>query len=259
MDEDAFDQLSFLMSSKNRVAVLEELADTPGDRSELERRCGISRSTAHRALADMTERGWIGEDDGEYRPTSLGEALINQYSEFEESLESVLSKRAFFEYFETDIEIPSDVLADFEMTKPVTGDPHATMEVFREEARGDVDWFAGILPIMSPGYIEIAENMLEAGTQMELIVAKSATDAMRSNYGADLQKAMSADNFSLYIYPGDLQMALAMFDHDHAMVAAVDETDQLQGGLDGGSETVTNWATKMFESIRAQSAPLMEA
>lgn len=258
MVEDPSEHIAFLTSSQNRITILQQLADSPGRQSELVRRCDISKATVHRAIDDMENRGWVTEKDGEYQLTALGTALITHYDEFEESFASVLRKRAFFEHFDTDVEIPTDVVTDFELTTPVSGDPHATMEVFRNEARsGDIDWFAGILPIMSPGYIEIAENMFDAGAQMELIVAQGAVDAMQSNYGDDLERALGADNFSLYIYPGQLQMALATFDHDRAMIASVDENDQLHAGLDGGSDTVLDWTTKMFESIRAQSQPLM--
>jgi predicted transcriptional regulator len=258
MAEDHFDQIAYLVSSSNRVTLLRTIADEPRRQAELSDQCDISRTTVHRAIENMAERGWITRDDGKYHLTFIGQALIDQYNEFETAFKAVNEKRPFFESFKGDIEIPASLLSQFELTETTPEDPHANMTVFSDAATHEIDHFCGVLPIASPAYNQIAREMFENGTEMELIIDQGALTANQSNYQDKLFEAMNADRFHLYVHPETLNLALATFDHETAMIAAMDEDKRVYAGLDGTTEEIVSWANSLFAKFREESQPLAE-
>ncbi|MFC4989357.1 helix-turn-helix transcriptional regulator [Saliphagus infecundisoli] len=258
MSTNTADHIEFLTSSENRIDLLRELAQQSGRKSELTRRCEASRATVHRAIEEMEDRGWVTDDNGEYRLTPIGTTLIEHYDEFEEAFSTILSKRSFFEYFESDIEMPKEVAEKFKLTTASPGDPHATMRVFRDATDSEVGRFAGVVPVLSPGYNQIAKEMFDSGTEMELVVGQDTLGAMQSGYQEGTEAALNSDNFTLYVYPEDLRISVALFDRSAAMIAAFDDEGQLQSGLDGSDEEAIEWTEQVFESIREQSLPITQ-
>lgn len=56
-----FTQIEYLVASKNRVEVLEQLSEAPADREELSEQLKISRSTLSRVLTGLEEQNWISQ------------------------------------------------------------------------------------------------------------------------------------------------------------------------------------------------------
>lgn len=258
MVEDHFDQIAYLVSSPNRVTLLRTLDDEPRRQAELSNQCDISRTTVHRAIENMVERGWITQDDGKYHLTFIGHALVEQYTEFETAFKAVNEKRPFFESFKGDIDIPASLLSQFELTKNTPENPHAHMTVFRDAAKQEVDHFSGVLPIASPAYNQIARGMFENETEMELIIDQGALKANQSSYQDKLFEAVHAEQFHLYVHPETLNLALAMFDDEAAMIAAMDEEKRAYAGLDGTTDEIVSWADSVFAKLREESQPISE-
>jgi predicted transcriptional regulator len=84
---DAFEAISFLTRSENRVAVLTCLAGGAYTERELVTETGVSDVTAGRILEDFTERGWVTETDDGYRTTRLGGLLAEDYGRLHDSMD----------------------------------------------------------------------------------------------------------------------------------------------------------------------------
>jgi len=76
--EVALEDIRFLSGSGCRLSLLEALAAEPGAPRELCDRLGVARSTLHRNLTELVDRGWIVEDRDAnvYRLTEPGELVL---------------------------------------------------------------------------------------------------------------------------------------------------------------------------------------
>jgi len=95
---DPFGEISFLTRSENRVRVLMALADKPRTERRLVDETGISDVTAGRIIEDFADRGWIREDDGTYRMSTVGELVADDYRRLEDSMDLACRLAPVLEY-----------------------------------------------------------------------------------------------------------------------------------------------------------------
>ena len=146
------EHVSFLAGSENRVRILERLREEPSRQCELVRRCGLSRSTVHRALSGLAEREWIERENGVYRPTPGGTVVLDRYEALETAIERVAEWGPFLNRLGSVADtLPSAAFDDATLLTVSPENPHAALGRFADAfAAGDVEFFYGISPVVSP-------------------------------------------------------------------------------------------------------------
>ncbi len=249
---ESWEHVSFLAGSENRVRVLKALRERPRRQCELVDTCGLSRSTVHRALDGLEERGWVCSEDGKYRLTVGGRLVLDQYEALETAIERVNEWGSFLQRLgAVGATLPPAALDDARLVTNTPENPHATMSHTTDVlAAADTETFRGISPVVSPVLNEAAREPLTAGMAMELIIDESVLETSRTAYPGAFEAANDFENFELYLSPDELTFGLTLLD-GRALVCAHDEQGTLRECLDGTNEALVRWANDIYEDHRA--------
>ena len=96
------EEIEFLARSPNRVSVLDALTRGPMGRYEIEDATGVARATLGRILDDFEDRGWVREDDRQYRTTQLGAYVSREITTVLERFEPVPALNEVAQWFPED-------------------------------------------------------------------------------------------------------------------------------------------------------------
>ncbi|SEL69616.1 helix-turn-helix transcriptional regulator [Haloferax larsenii] len=249
--------ISFLVGSESRTAVLNALASEPQRPTDLARSCDCARETAQRTLAGFCNRGWVEKSDGTYRLTPGGKMVYDRYQELVASVDRADRLGEFLTNVgDTVIDVEADVLDQLTVTTATDGDPHAPLDRYLTILGDDtVDNFRGVTPIVSRIFNESAENVLGAETKMELVIGESVLERAKSAYTDSLELAYELEQFSLRVTKTELDFGLLLVD-GHGAVASYDEDGNMAAIVDGSNEAVLEWIESLYESIRSQAVPL---
>lgn len=248
------EHVSFLAGSENRIRILETLREKPSRQCELVRRCGLSRSTVHRALSGLTAREWVRRENGVFRLTPGGTFVLDRYEALETTIERVSEWGAFLNRL-GDIadSFPPSALDDATLLTVSPENPHVALSRFANAfADEDIGRFYGITPVVSPVINDAAAELLTDGIEMELLVDDSVLDTSRASYADALDDAYASENFALFRYPDDLDFGIAVFD-DRVIVSAYDDRGVLRECLDGTDGTLCEWAREVYDEHRASA------
>jgi predicted transcriptional regulator len=251
---ESWEHVSFLAGSENRVRVLDALHERPRRQCELVDTCDLSRSTVHRTLDGLADRGWIHSESGEYRLTVGGRLVLDRYDALETAIERVDEWGSFLQRLgRVAATLPPAALDDARLVTATPENPHAatrhTTDVF---AASDTETFRGISPVVSPVLNEAARELLTSGVAMELLIDESVLDTSRAAYPDALADAHDFESFELYLSPNELTFGLVVLD-GRALVSAYDEQGVVRECLDGTSEALVTWASDVYEECREPS------
>jgi len=85
----AQDDIEFLVSSWNRLDVLNEIASAPKTRNDLKERTEVSRVTLSRILADLEDREWIRRPNDHYEVTKTGRFVATELTRLVDNLRTL--------------------------------------------------------------------------------------------------------------------------------------------------------------------------
>ncbi|WP_049996675.1 helix-turn-helix transcriptional regulator [Halococcus sediminicola] len=244
----SWEHVAFLAGSANRVRILDTLRERPRRQCELVDACGLSRSTVHRALDGLEERGWVHSEGGAYRLTVGGRLVFEQYEALETAIERVDEWGSFLQRLgEVGATLPVATLDDARLITNTPANPHAAMHHITDVfVASDTGTFRGITPVVSPVINEAAHELLTTGAAMGLVIDESVLDTSRTAYPDAFAAAHDFENFELYLSPEGISFGLLVLD-DRALVSTYDEQGTLHGCLDSTNEALVGWANDVYE------------
>jgi predicted transcriptional regulator len=247
------DAIRFLASSPNRVALLDALADEPDPPAALAGRCQIARSSLHRNLSALSERGWARKCDGRYRSTAAGEMVLAAYRDLEEAVSQAAVAAPFLDALVAGgFSLTPDELSTATVTRVTDGDPYAPVHRYVERVRAiEPTEFRGVTPVVNPVFNEAHAALLDDGVESELILGADALSASRSAYAERFAEAMTNDVLSIRVLEESPPIGLSVFD-DYAFVGAYDD-DRLLACLEGDSATFVERAAALYEEYRERA------
>lgn len=255
-DED----IAFLATSKNRIGVLEVLANAPRDRLDLQAELDISQPTASRILRDLRERGWVVRAGDEYELTAVGELTIAAFTDLREHLEAVhhLSDVAPMlpeEGFGFDLAR----LRSADVVRVAEGDSGLarTHEVAQLASADRVRILTAFAP--RDGVETVWRQVTEAGQRFELVVEADTVPVMRSD--PDLarwsQEMLATDRAEFYRYDGDVAHPILVTD-DTVHLALPREADEGAAWISTDDVSVREWAEATIADHREEAVALTE-
>lgn len=249
------DNMGYLTSSPNRVAVLRSLVEGPGKPSELRDRLGIPRSTFQRILSELQERNWAEKRDGVYSATPLGEYVEGYFSDCVETMSTLDRLEAFFEYVPfSEIDVGFGTLVESEITVPDTYSPHAPMERVLEVLE-DADEVRGVSPVITESHSEAFHEAVLDGTKVVNVIERSVAETIFTRYDDRLEDVRGTGRTETYVYDGEFSLGLSIMD-DTVFVGAYDEDGIARATLENDSEEMLEWAERYHERYKQESKPL---
>ncbi len=250
------DAIRFLASSPNRVRLLSALASEPGPPAALADRCSIARSSLHRNLAALCDRGWARNCDGRYRSTAAGEMVLEGYHDLAETVSQAAAAAPFLDALDAGgLSLTTEELSTATVTRATDGDPYAPIHryVERVSAIGPTE-FRGFTPVVNPVFNEAHAALLEEGVESELILGADALSASRTAYAERFAEAMTTDVLSIRVLEESPPLGFSVFD-GYAFVGAYDD-DRLVACVEGGSPAFVDRTSALYQEYRARARPI---
>jgi predicted transcriptional regulator len=253
----AFELVEATTSSATRIDLLTGLTEDAGSKRELADRHDVSRSTVHRNLEPLEERGWVERRlDGTYRLTAVGERVAREVGRFCAGLEQTAANREFLEQYRGDVEIPTEVLAEVTASTATPANAQQATQHYLDTvdsamAEGaTVRMFVGTI---GPLIAEVLDRLIESADRLEIIIDESTARADQYGYHERAERGEADGEFTLYVHPERLRFGLIIFDDRLAMVGAYDERGDIQAGLHGDGDAVLAWADDTYETVKQRS------
>ncbi|WP_254764399.1 helix-turn-helix transcriptional regulator [Natrinema marinum] len=237
--------------------LLRALLVEPLDRREIEATLEVSRATSHRFVRWLEDNEYGERVDGRYRLTGLGTVVADGVCKFEAYLRTARRLDPLFEYIcEDHEEFVIEPFADATVTVADPSDPYAPIARFLSLLR-ESESFRGFntTHMIPPGSEGDADRLLEDRT-VELVYVPDTVDALRDEADAALAAAIDEGNVTVRTREA-LPYGLALFDDRVGIGGYDEETGTMRVFVDTDAAIAREWATQVFESIRADSRPVL--
>lgn len=257
---DADDTISFLTASTTRARALRALA-SEGElaRDELYDRLDASRRTVKRALAALSERGFVacGPGGERYRLTSLGDSIAAAYRSCIERTATAERLAPFLSRVDADaFDLDVAALADAEVVVATDAAPFAPLDRFLE-LRANARSVRVLSPLVQAQSLSrAAERVGDDEFRFAAVVSADAVDAARSTpeYERAFRETLGADSFETYRYEGTVPFVVALIDGTVALGVTEGETPHAL--VLSENERAREWATATFERYRDAATTL---
>jgi predicted transcriptional regulator len=236
--------------------LLRALFAEPLDRRDLEETLDVSRATSHRFVRWLEDRGYGERVDGRYRLTGLGEAVTHGVCKFEDFLRTTHRLDPLFEFIcEDHEEFVVEPFADATVTVATPEDPYAPVARFLE-LLAESDRFRGFntTHMIPPGVGATTSRLLEERA-VELIYRPDTAESLRADREAGSGGATDEGDVAIRTRDA-LPYGLALFDERVGVGGYDEDTGTMRVFVDTDTVLAREWATRVFEEIRADSEPL---
>ena len=255
-DDTAIEDCKFLTGSPQRFAVLAQLRECPARPTDLCDTVDATRTTIQRILAGFSERQWVVKRDGEYQLTVTGQRVFDQYRALLSEVDrarAVGPLAAHLGSIATDL--PTELLDPECLTTTSEQNPLAAIDRFTNwlsEVEGDV---RAISPIVTSVFNDVAVDLLETGTRIDLIIDHSVLERSESDFSDALERSVEHRNIDTYVHDTPLDIGLAL-DRSRVCLAAYDDRNNIRAIAESDAPAVYSWAETVFDRYRARSQPL---
>lgn len=251
------EDIAFLVGSDSRVRILRELVADDYRPTELASEVSCARETVHRTLSGLVDRRWVEQEGRTYRATPVGRMVMSRYEELEATVTDAQEYGPFLaEASGAAAEIPEEALCDASVTTSTSENPHAPINRYVSWLGSEtVSRFRGMSPIVSPVFNQAAERVLGPDTAMELVVDESVLDVSEREYPDAFDRAVTLEQFTLFLSLDPVQFGMAIVDGDVA-VSAYDDGGNVVAMVEGSADTLYEWAEGVYERRRADAEPV---
>ncbi|GAA0235146.1 helix-turn-helix transcriptional regulator [Haladaptatus pallidirubidus] len=244
-----------VVTAVKRANTLRALSDRPLTRSELQADIGVSRTTTHRIVRDLTEKSLVRRIDGTYELTPLGRIIATEVKALQDTVELAVKLEPLLPLLDgTGIDV--ELLTDATITVQKPGDPYQPVRRFVSLLRDSKTLRGFDTTTIAPMYVdEIRENIFD-GMQTEIIYLPTVIDQILSDHRKATTQAIDGGHLELLVHER-LPFGLAMFD-DRIGVGGYDEIGILRVFADTANPDVREWAESLYERYYEEATPLVE-
>lgn len=255
---DAFEQLSYLAASENRIRALEALSDGCRDRDELGARVGASKPTLSRLLRDFEEYGWITATNGALEFTKTGDLLLRDIQRTVDNAETMGRLGELVEWLPVDEpDFPLDGLAEANVERHRRG---ATFAVLRRllSTWVEADVVRVVAHLLSADILETQKLAAERGQRSTILVDDHVVSVIESTHEmAPLVSELARTEAVEFVHvEGTFDCSIGLFDDDLTVLAPTDEGHRPAGLVESDDDDVRSWANGRFEEFKRRGTPL---
>jgi len=232
--------------------------DEPFSESEVYDRLDTSKSTTHRRMKELDEKGMIIEKrgEGEYVLTEVGRAVADRTDEYT----SEISRMREYEDFLSTInstELELDYISDGEVTRASPENPVAPLvrlaEVTTEASEAKI-----LTSSIAPQAFEVGQEKVRQGEQkVEIVLDRRTIDSIRNSrwFSEELEMDTETGNLRVWIHEGPVPHQVGILD-EKLCLGAEDEDRMPVAVLETENEEAVEWARHTFEEYKKRSEPL---
>jgi len=242
------ENIEFLTSSQNRVAVLRALKEGVAEPTELRRDLDMPRSTFRRVLSELQERRYVEKSGRGYVATPLGGYVEEHFSEYIDKMGAVEELSEFYEHVPpSEIDVGTETIAESEIILSGSFNPHAPVERFLE-ALDEGEKINGLAPVVSNVYTEAYEKaLLEDSEESEIVFSRKIAEALLARQEEMFEYIMETCLTQSYVYDGEFTLGLGIID-GKVFIGSYDSDGIMRGLLENDTDEMLAWAEEYYES-----------
>lgn len=251
----AFELLSFVARSENRVEVLRALETGPATRSTLQDETAIPRPTLSRILADFRDRDLADRRGYEFSITPLGRLLTAGLESLFESIDVGAELQGLDPWLPlSDLDLDVRALADARVTLPTTVDPLAPVQR-TAEVLATSDRVRGLCNNVIPELLRtLRDAVTEEGVLAQVVATADAFEVVSANPDTTrvVRDLVDSGGLDLAVCPVAFPQ-LAIEADGTVLLLVTDAEGAIQGLVESGTPAVRSWFETAFETYRGQS------
>lgn len=261
----ACEDIEFLVSSWNRLDVLEAIASEPRTRADLMDFTDVSRVTLSRILADLEDSGWIVRYNDHYEATPNGVFVASEIIRMLDNLGTASQLGSIMEWLPIDrFDFDLVHLHDATIITP-TFDNFTAQSKRLIDLVYESDRIRGIGTGLDHEFMRaLWDASVDGDLELELILKEELFDPISADDDLRRQFTDMADKENVHIYRYNRDEPLTMVGihdgvttgDDVVMLCGQHEEGAPPGTVESTDETVRSWAESFFDSIRATSHPV---
>ncbi len=244
-----------VITAVKRADALRALSGQSLTRSELQADIGVSRTTTHRIVRELTEKSLVHRIDGLYELTPLGRIVANEVVGLQDTVELAVRLQPLLPSLdESGLDV--ELLTDATISVQGPSDPYHPVRRFVSLLR-DSETVRGFdTTTIAPMYVDEIRESIFDGMQTEIIYLPTVIDQLFDDHHDATTRALESGHLDLLVHD-DLPFGLAMFD-DQIGIGGYDETGVLRVFVDTENSEVRAWAESLFEQYYEEATPIGE-
>ncbi|MFC4540950.1 helix-turn-helix transcriptional regulator [Halosolutus amylolyticus] len=246
--------IGYLSGSPARVDVLDRLTDEPAQPADLVSFADVSRTTVHRTLGELTDRGWVARVDGGYTATAAGELALETYRQTRTRFGILDRVEPFLSRVDVDAAaLEVDWFHTAELATATETNPHRPIEWYADRiaaAVGDDDRLRGVSPVINRQFLTIHAPVIRSGTPTSLVLGESTFEVAAERYADRFRQSLSLDHYDLYVTDDDPSMGLALVG-ETVFLGACDDSGHLVVALESTDPRLRAWATRRYRNLQS--------
>ncbi|MBX0285803.1 helix-turn-helix transcriptional regulator [Haloarcula salinisoli] len=232
------------------LAVLETGMRKP----ELVDQLSLSRSTVDRAIDELQQASLVERDGSHYVTTYAGRESLAAYEGYLDRLDALAEAQPVLSALPPDLDIDPAVLEGAQVVESTPEAPEAPMEANMEYVTGATR-FQGTGPTVLPRHFELMRDLVEQGTETELVLTESVLGALTDTYADDFEALSVTEELSLYVT--DEAMSFAVWtaespDRTGSGIVVYDDTG-VAGVINNDTQAMNEWAQSVYERYKADA------
>ncbi|WP_336038216.1 helix-turn-helix transcriptional regulator [Halobacterium yunchengense] len=250
------DLLETLVGRRDALAAL-----SGGSRSrrELEAELDVSKSTCHRIVRALEERGLAERVDHEWTLTGLGDVVATRTASFQRAVTAAYRLEPLVDAFASAaVDFDVELFADATLTRPqpdtLSPPINRYLELYREaDAVRTIDRTSFVPPL----YFEKLYELAEEGDKTAVAVLPESVVETRLTEFPDIHRAAAATREPAYRIHDGVPFGMTLYDDDHVALRAYDdESGALLLFADTDDPDAVAWARDVYDHYYEESKPL---
>lgn len=216
-----------------------------------------SRSTIDRAIEGLLEHDLVERRGSEYVATYAGREAYRAYEQFLTRLDSLDAVQPVIRELPGDVDIPPAVFEGANVRQSLPEAPERPVEETLDTVLGSVT-FRGTAPAILSRYLEVFDDLVESGTELELVLTEAVRDSLTELYPDGAAALKSNDDITCLVTGESLPYAVWVADRPDGQVSGliVYSDTGLVGIVSNDTDAMNEWATAEYERIRRDATPL---
>ena len=241
-----------------RGEALVTLAEAPLTRRELEDEIDISRTTSHRIVRGLEDRGRLARSGNDLVLTALGRSVAGEVERYESNVAAAVRLEPFLTAVEErEVSVPIEHFADARVTVAGQGTPYRPVRRFMELLRGTETLCGFDTTTIAPMYVDEIREEILGGMTTDIVYLPPVANQIVSEYPEKVRPAIESGRLTLRV-ADELPFGLAIFDDRVGLGGYDDTTGMLIAFVDTDEPAAREWAHDVYESYRERATVLTD-
>lgn len=240
-----------------RLPVLAACRGEPRSRRELVERADLSRTTAYRATTELTDRGLLIEENGDYTTTTRGVALVEAADRFRDAIETADRLAPLFELVDhPELIANAHRLGNAEVVVADASNPYRVVERSIERLERTSRSRGTLGNPTAVEAIRQSTSITPDLEEFERIFTVDSLEAHASIGTGEFDDVVSQETIDLLVAPADaVPFSFAIDDEDVSIVGHDPQTGLPTVHVESAAPAARTWLEDVYDRCRARAEP----